>query len=1111
MSHPLTVEPNFIEASAGTGKTFRIMQMLETIMKEDQKNGVSYNRLLRCIILTFTEKAAGELKARLKKKILELYQEGKNPEYYTYLRDLDQVPIATIHGFCNLILNEYPIETGTIGKAKLTNLEDIVSAELYLLKRKSFGIQDEVLLANLVEASNFFKEEKLIRKSAMKLISDTKDYFIPSNKFELELPHLTSESIISTAIAESFKHWIVFQIVDSSKKILSTSKYITYDQMILKLRSSVLSNPNLLNSLQERFEVCLLDEFQDTDKNQYEIFKTIFVKAESAEWNLYCIGDPKQSIYSFRGADIGIYLKAKSELNQNSTKQNPAENQLQTNFRSAKEMVEGYNLIFKAEGSGGRSHFFPISEPGFDSSHYTYSNVNVPDANSIKYALPSEEKAIHVIEFDGSYPNIDLVRETWETFITTEILNLIQLEKPFTYLYREGSESEIQRKKIRLNEVAILCESNKAAIDIETLLSKAGIPCSIYKRKGIYQSIEAEQIVNVLECIGDPHSPQSYRKLLYSELFGIRASDLGKFDEYTIESYEKRLIDHWVKLCDQKKFAECFRSILDETFLFWNFGLTKLQWERKRTNYKQIFQSLLEFQLTGNYALVEIIEELKKWKSDKTSEEEQPMYDKETEDDAVQIMTIHNSKGLEWPVVFLYSFGSRSSSLDDYEYPYLSEADGNPERKWMMKFFEEKISEGTPRKTQEQIKQLNKQNELANYLNERRRLLYVGITRPNVRLYLPFVRWGTTENAALYSFQNTSYGAILYPDLKRIKESNSKPECFAYRIFSQNTSTPLYSINQHTKKDSSESSKIYLDFPSTEKRLVFQHSYSGLKSHSYFPKTDSDSYTKDDEDSKAGEGDPSTKSENQIPSNSIVGNFFHKILENVEYPIFLMKENEILEHPSWKESYKQAIREYPIYNYKGTIPLEKAVLQIIMKAMNAEFFISNSSLTLSRLTKEKRSNELKFQFYLDKLLSPFVKNYPLLRRNIEQYLKGAIDLVFENDGLYYIADFKTDNLPNGDYSSKALDQTLIEKGYSIQKEIYAFVLFEYLSSLFGETIALEKFGGVFYFFLRGMDYGKGIYSDLGEKEKWTADRFQKIQANIADLVLKTSVRWSNEF
>lgn len=109
--------------------------------------------------------------------------------------------------------------------------------------------------------------------------------------------------------SETFLQKTALIIADMVLKEFKTSEWMSYDQMILKTRDS-LENPRLRKALQSRYRVGILDEFQDTDGAQYEIFKRLFLESND-DRALYLIGDPKQSIYGFRGADIGIYLQAK--------------------------------------------------------------------------------------------------------------------------------------------------------------------------------------------------------------------------------------------------------------------------------------------------------------------------------------------------------------------------------------------------------------------------------------------------------------------------------------------------------------------------------------------------------------------------------------------------------------------------------------------------------------------------------------------------------------------------------------------------------------------------------------------------------------------------------
>lgn len=1191
MDHPLLHKPKFIEASAGTGKTYLIMEMLGEIMKQDVENNVLENRILNTLILTFTEKAAGELKGRLKAKILELSEDGKNPGFYRYLRDLDQVTISTIHGFCNMVLKEYPIETQNNPNVRLTNAEEIIKKSFYLLKRNHWGGKEFKDLAKNLLESKALEKESSITFAVSKLLSHTKNYYFPkvltleeilsSPNLEKILSSLASviqtlqgpvgQSIIEQADKRTIPKWMenwlsmstflealrtkdlesikgelqrigglqrkadnesyqgfayllligktitknlnqdaiqvqsliaelisllqesfpldkidlngewflqetALQLVEDTKLQLNTGDALTYDQMILKVHESVVQvpNPSLIQSLKERYQVCILDEFQDTDQNQYQIFRSLFVDPKDKSRMLFCIGDPKQSIYGFRGADIGIYLEAASDFTGSKAS-------LSINYRSTKEIIEGLNLLFHNDKRDlGETNFFPIEEPGSKKENYQYHPVAYPNVSEIKYSYTQpEEYGIHVIQYPENFQNVSRARNVWAESIKNEILSFQQNKQTLSY----SKNGDPNPKKVNLRDIAVLCGSKKETELIEKVLSKSGIPCSIYKQRGIFKSREAEQIENLLECLAESNSSRSYKRILFSELFCVHPEDLSRYNEHSIDSYEKSLMDVWLKLIRDNRYATFFRSVMDETKVFWNRDLKNLEWERKRTNCRQIFQRLLEFQIRTNANLKELLTELRELKQKKSSPEEEPLFDRETEDDAVQILTIHASKGLEWPIVFLYYFGTRPPSLNDYEYPTLAEENHKTERRWILSLWDSKNGKG---------------NEFKHFLNEQKRMLYVALTRPNLRLYLPKISWGKD------SIQKSGYGNILYSELERIQnlaENQSISEktfLFRNEMRIEVSDTPVTSPTTDSVKKTN-TDPIVLPTEIKAGRILLQHSYTSLQtSQSLLAKLNEEIQKEIEEPLEA----EFTKIKSDLPSSSKVGNFLHRILELSEFSIFELPVDSILNHPSWKWAYAESIRQYPIkLPLSSEEPLESIVVKLLKRAMTAEITLADGeNFSLSELKPEEKSSELKFHLYVQKMLEAL--GVPLTQ-GFENYLKGAIDLVFCKNGKYYIADYKSNLLPNENYDTDAVTSAVIDKGYMIQKSVYALILYDYLSSLYGNELALERFGGVYYLFLRGMGLTKnsGIYSDLKSSAKeWNQETFREIRKEILSYI-----------
>ncbi|WP_061233109.1 UvrD-helicase domain-containing protein [Leptospira noguchii] len=1043
VSRAYKFKSSFIEASAGTGKTYTIMEIVGDLILEHKIP------LTQILILTYTEKAAGELKERLRKKLID---SGLTKE----ARELDQVTISTIHGFCNMILKEYPVETETTTNWILTDVLERLSAALYKLQHEEWNSWvDPEKLEDFISTSKYkFKKENILI-SASKLLSG-KNY-VYSN----ETTPMSSKTFLQkTALI----------LAETVLKEFKTSEWMSYDQMILKTRDS-LENPRLKKALQSRYKVGILDEFQDTDGVQYEIFKRLFLESDD-ERALYLIGDPKQSIYGFRGADIGIYLQAKEELK----KQKAEEISLNVNYRSVPELIRAYNEIFG--GKSGKQSFFPILE---QSVPIQYEPVFAPEKN-IKILLSTKHKEgpIQIVQFAGrDFWNTQDAKNAWAQFISEEILKLIHKENPFTYQVAEG-DSRYVEKKLKLREIAVLVKSKSEGKLAEQFLKLRGIPCSFYKQEGIYQSVESYQISNIFECLLDPNKPSSYRKLLLGDLFQIHPAHLSYFDEHSIDSYEKSILDRWKTLSINRKFSELFRSIEEDSRIFLTENETDIDWERKRTNYRQIFRRLLQFQITNQADLEEVLEELKLLQNSSKNEEELPLFEKETEKDAVQILTLHSSKGLEWPVVFLFNL-SGDFIPEVYDYPFI---DKDGKRSWKLSLWDD-----------EEEKKISKEIYSNQSLNENKRLLYVGITRSKVRLYLPFYtplnNWKTRDSA---------YYKILYPRLQSVLENKIDTDLFHVISWTQTPfdSTDPNRMDQNLNPEICFTPLLYKE--SEISKTILLNSYSSLRTKMNFSEEVSLSVLEEKNHIQSDDVENSeTEIKDVLPSSASIGSFLHSLLEELDFSVFktttskeLLKNEKIISRMDFHLDYFRILRREEGRSILEKEMVQKRTIEILWNLLNAKIPIQEkTSFCLTDLSKENRISEMDFHLDLDPK-----KTCP------GNFLRGSIDLVFQIDNKFYLADYKSNLLE--DYSAISLKRNVenSESRYDLQRDIYVLVLYEYLNSLFGPKEALQKIGGVYYFFLRGMKYGEssGIYSDFF----WDLERIESIRKTVLE---STTFQW----
>ena len=304
-----------IDASAGTGKTYNIIEIVKKLVLDKV---CPINEIL---IVTYTDKACGELKDRIRKELGNVNSQ--------------ETSIFTIHSFCDNVINEFGVSSNLPLGLKLVSDDDLDNfINTYIRQDK---VAQDILEAKINKMPYDFKMSKFtgylrdgIRKYYLNknneedesIISISNDNYRDGEESGLAIKHLR----------EAYISYLTYK---------RENNYKTFDCMIRDVREAIM-DPNcyLKNMLRERFKYAIIDEFQDTNQLQYDIFSSIFM---CDNHNIIVVGDPKQSIYSFQGADLNVYLNAKEEI----IKRGGIECALTKNYRSRKEQVEACNNLFQ--------------------------------------------------------------------------------------------------------------------------------------------------------------------------------------------------------------------------------------------------------------------------------------------------------------------------------------------------------------------------------------------------------------------------------------------------------------------------------------------------------------------------------------------------------------------------------------------------------------------------------------------------------------------------------------------------------------------------------------------------------------------------------------------
>lgn len=496
-------------------------------------------------------------------------------------------------------------------------------------------------------------------------------------------------SSLSAAVVARFLPVVVQRLAETKRE----GGLFDYDDMLSRVATS-LDGPRgaeLAGMLQSRYRFVLVDEFQDTDEIQWQIFRKLFF-AGGAKTPLRLVGDPKQAIYGFRGADVHVYLRARSELVARS-----AMVPLVESFRSTPELIEALNLFFDQK-----------AEAPFFTGNVRYDRP-------LRAARP--ELRLVGAGDDAAFPLV-LLRSDDKKPITAhiarEIHALLHDEERQLRFGAEGSEEPVETE-----DIFVLTRTGREALEIGEALAERGVPYALYKQEGLFQSRQAEDVRSLLLALVDLRDRARRLRAWMTPFFGLSLRELERCGSVPADHPLMQRLREWKTLADAREYERLFGRILEESGILAR-ELFSGRGERARLNYIQVFDALLEEVYGTDPSLPELLRTLQSFigGSGLTPGSDRNVM-RLTSDRAVQVMTMHMAKGLEAAVVFLYAFSSlRSRGVHTYyvrdeRKTYVGKLDRAPED----------VRDAIERERRE----------------EDQRLFYVALTRAKARLYLPLL------------------------------------------------------------------------------------------------------------------------------------------------------------------------------------------------------------------------------------------------------------------------------------------------------------------------------------------------------------------------------------
>lgn len=501
---------------------------------------------------------------------------------------------------------------------------------------------------------------------------------------EIELVKEESRQIIEEA-SRRLHHLAIREVSAGVGEFKKSNNLLSYDDMIENLHKALVrrDNPALVAAMQAKYKAVFVDEFQDTDRQQYEIFD----KAFGSGTILFYIGDPKQSIYAWRKADIFTYFKAREKV----------------------EHVYGMNKNYRSSSAfiGAMNRFFLPGE-GFDTFHFSgeqhtinYIHVDSPEHNTKGFLFKEKEADVPISVFQ--FPNgKDLCKA-----IAAQVAVLLE-DKAYSIGQNPGD------RRITPSDIGILVRTRQQGWDVKEQLSQLGIPAVTIDDSKVLQSEQAKQLLYLMEAMADPNRSSINRAML-SPLTGLTTKSILELDDEVTLSLFTGYKTRWEQ-------DGIYTALMD---FVGDFGLRNALTqtsgetnERIVANFFQLIELVHQVQSRKNFSMPELISWVKRGIDGMATEGDEYEQRVESDEESVKIVTIHKSKGLEYKIVMA---------------PYLDFVSDN--RMTFVSFRDpdsgDYLGAEKERMTDEQIAVQQQQTE-----QENRRLLYVAITRAVYKCYI---------------------------------------------------------------------------------------------------------------------------------------------------------------------------------------------------------------------------------------------------------------------------------------------------------------------------------------------------------------------------------------
>ncbi|MDJ0765404.1 MAG: exodeoxyribonuclease V subunit beta [Myxococcota bacterium] len=823
----------------------------------------------------------------------------------------------------------------------------------------------------------------------------------------------------------------------------------------------------LARRIRDQFDAVMIDEFQDTDARQYRIFRTI-MGADAGP--LYLIGDPKQAIYGFRGADIFAYLEAAQNTS-------TAVFTLDTNWRSQPSLIAGINALF------GR-----LNTPFlFDQIKFTpvRPREGAQDGLQSQSGAPLAPFQIRLVERrpDRLDARSKRIPKRWTDanlpqMVAADIAQLL------------SSRITIDSMPIAPTDVAVLTRTNHQARAMRDALGSIGIQGILLGSNNVFDAIEADQLATLLDAVLFWQQRQKVKAALATDIFGMSANEIfaldqddGAFDRWSLA------FRSWLEKWQESGFMAMIDALLAfapeaggpslSTHL-----LGRNRGTRQLTNLRHLAELLHTASMAHHLSPSGLARWFNQQRTSPSNRSDASQQRLETDAPAVTILTMHKAKGLEFKVVYCpYLWDGRLSSPRAKEVVF-----HDPHHQ-----YRRTLDLGSP--TYAAHTDIATQEELA----ENIRLLYVALTRAKnlcISVWGGFADMHTSAlGYVLHQTQNAQIPKAVRDRLKKMTDKDVRADLDAlvalagpHAISISTLESPVLAEMPLPKQvaPSLEPRRQRGSIPAPKQIGSFTAIVSAIPSNQ--PPNRPPPVMDLDQDEPGSQRVCLAEFE----GGPRAGTCLHAIFEDID---FTNTRPEVVE--------PTIAAQLDAYGFDRDVwmdPIQRSIADVVHTPLSA----ATPDLRLDQIPVHRRFVELAFVFPLapfqatagswlsaqdlaqvlaghSGLSESYAKRIKQLDFVLQPgFIQGAIDLVFEWEGKYYLADYKSNHLGyhSADYAVSRLERVMVESDYVLQYYLYTVALNRFLKYRVNGYDYDRHFGGVYYLFIRGLSPRTGPNAGL---------------------------------